>query len=84
MDNAELIRGMDQFRYAAEDFLVDLPKEGMNAWKDFFDDLADMFLHAIAQDWINKLFGPPGTTGQGTAGGDVMGSIVSALFGGGR
>jgi hypothetical protein len=79
MANPDQVRNMDQFRYMAENFLVDLPTEGAKAWKDFFDNLASMFMHAIAQKWVDQLFGPPGTTGKGTTGGDIFGSILSMI-----
>lgn len=79
MANEDLIRGMDSFRNVAYDFLVDLPKEGRNAWKSFLDDLTDMLTRWAANGVIDQLFGKQGTTGQGTAGGGWINSIIGAF-----
>lgn len=83
MANPELVRGLDGLRSLATEFLVDLPRNGLSNWKSFFDDLASMFTRMIAEQWMDKLFGKPGTTGSGTAGGGWFANLFGALFGGG-
>lgn len=80
LDNRDLIHAMDDFRSIAGEFLVDLPKEGWDAWKDFGDNLQQMLMRIAAQNIIEDLFGEWGTTGKGTTGGGWMAAIAS-MFG---
>ncbi|WP_064748164.1 phage tail length tape measure family protein [Lysobacter antibioticus] len=77
--NPKLVEGMDALRQAGYDFLVDLPRGGLDNWKDMLDNLTDMLTRWAAKGLIDQLFGGAGTTGAGTAGGDWIGR----LFGGG-
>jgi len=87
MANPEAVRFLDELRYSAVDTLTDIvtgAKSAKDALKDFFDNLAAMVTRMIAEKWIEQLFGKPGTTGAGTSGGDFFGSLIGALFGGGK
>lgn len=90
---------MDNVRGLAENFLIDLPKSGKDAWSNLLGDLEQMLLQWAAKGIIQKVFGEFGTTGQGSAGGGWLasifgsgggtggggwGSILGSLFGGGR
>lgn len=78
---------MDEFRQSAEDALVDFvtgAKSAKDALKDFFNELANQLVRAAAQNLIGGLFGPQGSNGAGTSGGNWLASLVGALFGGGR
>lgn len=89
LDNPEAARLLDGFRSETAQTLSDLARDFGNAKEiigNFFDSIADMIADAIAQHWIDQLFGKPGTTGQGSAAGgglfDILASIFS--FGGGK
>ena len=43
-----------------------------------------MVTRMIAERWIQQLFGATGTTGSSTTGGNFFGSLIGALFGGGK
>lgn len=76
---------MDAFRDGATGALTDFvtgAKSAKEALGDFFDDMARMITRMIAERWMEQLFGKPGTTGAGTSGGDWLGAIFGALFGG--
>lgn len=78
---------MDNFRRTAADSLSDLVLhfgDAKNIVKDFFDSLAEQITHAIAQHWIDQLFGQQGSNGADTSGGNWLGSIFGALLGGGK
>jgi lambda family phage tail tape measure protein len=77
------IDAMDDFRDSAEDFLVDLPTKGKEAWRDFFEDLSTQLRRWAAKGVIEQLFGAQGTSGQGTTGGGWLGALVGAFTGSG-
>ena len=80
------IDAMDQFRDAAADSLSEFvlgTKSAEDALKDFFDTMHEYIIRAIAQRWMDQLFGPQGTNGQGSAGGGVVGNWFAALLGNG-
>ncbi|HVI59325.1 MAG TPA: hypothetical protein VM619_10730 [Luteimonas sp.] len=83
MQNEDLIRGMDNARAVAYDFLMDLPRKGKGAWQDFLDNLTDMLDRWAAKGIVDQLFGPQGTTGQGTTGGGWLSSLIGAFAGSG-
>lgn len=77
---------MDDFRSSATNALVDFvtgAKSAKDALKDFFNEMAANVTRAIAENWMAKLFGQPGSNGGGTQGGGILASIFGALFGGG-
>lgn len=87
MANPEAVRFLDELRYSAVDALTDIvtgARSAKDALKDFFDNLAAMVTRMIAERWIQQLFGSPGTTGANTSGGNFFGSLIGALFGGGK
>ena len=87
MANPEAVRFLDELRYSAVDTLTDIvtgAKSAKDALKDFFDNLAAMVTRMIAERWIQQLFGATGTTGSSTTGGNFFGSLIGALFGGGK
>ena len=70
---------MDDFRRGASDALADFvtgAKSAKDALKDFFNELAAQITHAIAQNWMEKLFGQ-----QGQSGGGSYGGLLQGLFG---
>lgn len=78
---------MDDFRSNAADALKSIVTDFSNAGKhigEFFDNLADRIAEMIANRWIEQLFGAQGTTGQGTSGGNLIGSLFGMFFGGAR
>lgn len=83
----ELTSFMDDFRSSLADTfvsVVDGSKSAKEAFTEFFDDMAAKITRMIAEKWIEKLFGSQGSTGSGTSGGDVIGGLFGAIFGGGR
>lgn len=85
--NPQVVALMDDFRRGAADAFTDIvigSASAQDALKSFFDDLAAQVTRTIANRWIQQLFGPYGTTGAGTMGGDALGGILSSVFGGGR
>jgi hypothetical protein len=77
---------MDDFRRGASDALSDFvtgAKSAKDALKDFFDELAAQITKAIADKWIQQLFGQQGTNGSGTSGGGWISAIASLFTGGG-
>ena len=74
---------LDGMRQLGYDFLVQLPKDGSAAWKTLLADLESMLLQWAAKGIIDQVFGQAGTSGKGTAGGDLFGSLFGSLFGGG-
>lgn len=77
---------MDEFRQGASNALSDFvngTKSAKDALNDFFDNLFARITQVIADRWIEQLFGPQGTTGAGTAGGDWFSSLLGGLLGGG-
>lgn len=78
---------MDDFRSSAADALTSVVLDFDNAWdhvKDFFDGLAERITQMIAERWIEKAFGQMGSTGTGTTGGDWLGTLFGAFFGGAK
>jgi len=85
--NPEAVRLMDDWRSGMAGALTDIvtgAKSAKDALKDFFDDFAAQITRAIANRWMEQLFGSMGTTGQGSSGGGGLFSIFASLFGGGR
>lgn len=80
------IDAMDAFRDGAADALTDFvtgTKSAEDALKDFADSMAQMVTRAIADQWMQKLFGAQGSSGGGTSGGNWLGSLIGSLFGSG-
>lgn len=87
MANPEVVRTLDTIRRAGTDALTDLvtgARSAKDAFRDFFDSIAEQITRAIAEQWMTKLFGQMGTSGAGTSGGNLLGSLLGGLFGGGR
>lgn len=77
---------MDDFRNSASNALTDFvtgAKSAKEALKDFFDEMAAQITKAIANKWMEQLFGAQGSTGSGTSGGNLFGSLLGMIFGGG-
>jgi hypothetical protein len=88
-EEAELTKAafVDAFRFEGANAIADFVtgvKSAKDAAKDFFDNMGRMITQMISEQWMQKLFGGIGTTGEGTTGGDWVGSIFGALFGGGK
>lgn len=79
LENPGRVEALDNLRQIGYDFLVDLPKQGKDAWKNLLDDLERMATQWAAKGIIERLFGAPGTTGAGTSGGDWIGKILGAF-----
>lgn len=78
---------MDDFRDGMTNAITDFvtgAKSMKDAFKDFADDFAARITQMIAEKWIEQLFGAQGSSGAGTTGGDWLGGILGALFGGGK
>lgn len=77
----------DEWRSGLSDAITDVvtgAKSMKEAFGDFFDDFAARITEAIANRWIEKLFGETGSNGGGSAG-NIFSSILSAIgFGGGK
>lgn len=87
MANPEVVRTLDTIRRAGTDALTDLvtgARSAKDAFRDFFDSIAEQITRAIAEQWMTKLFGQFGTSGAGTSGGGFLASLLGGLFGGGR
>jgi hypothetical protein len=85
-ETEDLIYLMDEFRNGAADALTDFvtgAKSAEDAFKDFFDSIADAITRMIAQRWMDQLFGQQGSTGAGTSGGGWLGAIMGAFTGSG-
>jgi phage-related minor tail protein len=85
-DERRGVQIMDDFRSSASDALYDFvtgAKSAKDALKDFFDELARQITRAIADQWIQKLFGQQGTNGAGTSGGGLISGLVGLITGGG-
>lgn len=77
---------VDAFRFEGANAIADFvtgAKSATDAAKDFFDNLGRMVTQMIAERWMEQLFGGIGTTGEGTTGGNWIGSLFGSLFGGG-
>ncbi|KRD71452.1 phage tail tape measure protein [Lysobacter sp. Root96] len=78
---------MDEFRSSAADALTSIVTDFDNALdhaKDFFDGIAEMITRAIAERWMEQLFGSQGQAGGGQFG-DALGGFLGFLgFGGAR
>jgi hypothetical protein len=78
------IAAMDDFRDTFEDSVVDVVT-GAQSISDAFKNMADQVIQQItriiAQQLTASLFGDPGTTGGGSAGG-WLGQVFGALIGG--
>ena len=77
---------MDDVRGTFNDFFMDVftgTKSIGDAFKDLFDNIAQMITQKIVNGWLDKLFGAPGTTGAGSGGGDFFASLLGMFgFGG--
>jgi hypothetical protein len=85
--NPELVNALDRLRWQTSDLFADLASGSMSAldaFKKFFDTLAEMITQMIAQRWAEQLFGAMGTTGKGTTGGGWFANLFGAMFGGGK
>lgn len=81
----ERIRLVDGFRSSMVDGLSDAisgTKSLKDAFRDTLDDIAAQITRFIANKWIEKMFGSFGTTGSGSSGGDWIGGLLGAFFGG--
>lgn len=86
MANPEAVRTLDTIRRAGTDALTDLvtgARSAKDAFRDFFDSIAEQITRAIAEQWMTNLFGQFGTSGAGTSGGGWLGGLLGSLFGGG-
>ncbi|GAB3377119.1 hypothetical protein GCM10027431_32660 [Lysobacter rhizosphaerae] len=82
LENPKLVETLDGLRQVGYDFLVDLPKQGRDAWKNMLDDLERMATQWAAKGVIEQLFGKPGTTGADSSGGDWIGKALGLFAGG--
>jgi len=76
---------MDGVRGEFNDFFMDVftgTKSLKDAFADLFDGIAAMITQKIVSGWIDKLFGGPESSGAGTSGGNIFGSILGMFFGG--
>lgn len=74
---------MDEWRSGAADALTDFvtgAKSAKDALRDFFDAMGEAITKAIADQWMQKLFGSMGTTQTGSSGGGIWG-LLGGLFG---
>lgn len=82
----EQVSFMDDVRGTFNDFFMDVftgTKSIKDAFKDLFDNIAQMITQRIVDGWLDKLFGGRGTTGGGTSGGDFFSSLLGMFgFGG--
>ena len=82
----ERIQLVDGFRSSMVNGLSDAitgTKSLKDAFRDTLDDIAAQITRFIANKWIEKMFGSFGTTGSGSSGGDWIGGLLGAFFGGG-
>lgn len=82
LENPGRVEAMDNLRQIGYDFLVDLPRQGKDAWKNLLDDLERMATQWAAKGIIERLLGKPGTTGSGSNGADWIGMIGNMVWGG--
>lgn len=83
-DTEALVDLMDEFRSSASDALTDFvtgAESAKEAFGEFFRDMADAITRMISEQWIEKLFGQQGSTGQNTQGGGWL-SAIMGLFSG--
>jgi len=81
----ERIQLVDGFRSSMVNGLSDAitgTKSLKDAFRDTLDDIAAQITRFIANKWIEKMFGSFGTTGSGSSGGDWIGGLLGAFFGG--
>ncbi len=72
---------MDSFRESVRGLTTDI-YQGENAWdsvKDAFDSFADAIFEFAQSKVLDQLFGKPGTTQSGSAGGGIAGLIQTFL-----
>lgn len=76
---------MDAFRQEGSDFLQALAggEKPVDALTDALDGLAAKLRQMIADNLMDQFFGPQSSTGAGTSGGNWLGGLIGALFGGG-
>lgn len=83
-DQARVIEGMDAVRESGQGLIKDLLR-GTKGWKDAFldalDRINDRFADMIAEQWMDKLLGQKGSSGDGASGGWFEG-IMNGIFGG--
>lgn len=80
------IQLVDGFRATMVDGLTDAitgTKSLKDAFRDTLDDIAAQITKFIANQWIEKMFGSFGTTGEESSGGGLFSSLLGGLFGGG-
>jgi len=80
-----LTSAMDDFRSSFQDNVTDVltgSKSIIDAFKDMADQIAQIISRLIAQQLSQSLFGMPGSTGGGSAGG-WLSSLFGAFLGGG-
>jgi len=78
-DAERMADALDKAGGIAYDFLIDLPSGAADAWKNALASIESMLLQWAAKGIIEQVFGQAGTTGKGSAFGDMLGG----LFGGG-
>lgn len=84
MENARFLDGV---RSEFSGFITDVvtgTESIKDAFKSMLDNIAAMITQRIAEKWVEQLFGQQGSSGAGTSGGNWFGSIMGAIFGGGR
>lgn len=84
MENAQF---MDGLRSEFSGFITDVvtgTESIKDAFKSMLDNIASMITQRIAENWVEQLFGQQGSSGAGTSGGNWIGTIMGAIFGGGR
>lgn len=82
--NPEAMRLMDDFRMGAVDAFTDIvtgARSAKDAFRSFMDDLAAQITRAIANKWMESLFGSMGSSGEGSSMGGGLFSFFSSLFG---
>lgn len=84
MENARFLDGV---RSEFSGFITDVvtgTESIKDAFKSMLDNIAAMITQRIAENWVEQLFGQQGSSGAGTSGGNWIGTIMGAIFGGGR
>lgn len=84
---AEMAQTQDRIRGEFSDFITGVvsgTEAIADAFKRMVDNINAVILQRIADNWVERLFGSQGSTGDGTAGGNFLGNILGMLFGGGR
>lgn len=85
-ESMKQIELMDGMRNSFANFFEDVvggTKSIKDAFGDMLDDINQMIMRRIAQNWVDQLFGAMGTKQEGSAGAGWFGAFAS-WFGGGK